>query len=59
MTCSASNKQEAFMDWFHIVLQIDSSHWLVIFVHRNGINATVMDTHDVIDVVANEAEIDA
>lgn len=47
------------MDWFHIVLQIDSSHWLVIFVHRNGINATVMDTHDVIDVVANEAEIDA
>ncbi|MGR9169632.1 hypothetical protein [Rhizobium sp. KDH_Rht_773_N] len=48
------------MKWFHIVSQIGYTHWLVIFVHRNGaIHSTVMDTHDVIDVVTSEAEIDA
>jgi hypothetical protein len=44
------------MDWFHIAVQLDSKPWLVIFIYPNGIVRTIMDSHDFMDMVANEAE---
>jgi hypothetical protein len=43
------------MDGFHIAFQIDSTHWLVIFIHPSGVVQTVMDSHDFMDFIADEA----
>ncbi|EJJ28837.1 hypothetical protein [Rhizobium sp. CF142] len=44
------------MNWFHIVVQIDSTHWLVIFIHENGVVSTVMDSAEFIDVILDQAK---
>lgn len=44
------------MNWFHIAVQIDSSLWLVIFIHEDGVVSTVMDSHDFIDVILDQAK---
>ena len=43
------------MNWFHIAIQLDSTHWLVIFIHENGVVSTVLDSHDFIDVILDQA----
>lgn len=43
------------MNWFHIAFQIDSTHWLVIFVHPNGVVQTVMESTEFIDVIQDQA----
>jgi hypothetical protein len=32
------------MDALHIAFQIDSTHWLLIFIHPNGVVPAVMKT---------------
>jgi hypothetical protein len=39
-----------------MAVQIDSGHWLVIFIHEKGIVSTIMDSHDFMDLIANEAQ---
>jgi hypothetical protein len=46
------------MNWIHLVMQPDRRHWLVIFIHLNGVVHTVMDSNDFTDFVANEANTD-
>jgi hypothetical protein len=44
------------MKSIQMAVQIDSAHWLVIFIHENGVISAVMDSHDFIDLIINEAE---
>ncbi|MBB3564612.1 hypothetical protein FHX06_005976 [Rhizobium sp. BK512] len=44
------------MNWINLVVQLDRRHWLVIFIHPNGVH-TVMDSHNFMDFIANEANI--
>ncbi|MBB3594357.1 hypothetical protein FHX08_004761 [Rhizobium sp. BK529] len=43
------------MNGFHIAFQIDGTHWLVIFIHPNGIVHAVMESDDLIDVIQDQA----
>jgi hypothetical protein len=36
-------------------LQLDSTHWLLIFIHENGTVSTVMDSAEFIDVITDQA----
>lgn len=43
-------------NWSHIAVQLDSAHWLVIFIHENGVVPIVMDSNDFIDVILYQAK---
>ncbi|MDR6667813.1 hypothetical protein [Rhizobium sp. 1399] len=43
-------------NWAHIAVQLDSTHWLVIFIHENGVVSTVLDSDDFIDVILDQAK---
>lgn len=38
-------------------VQIDSEHWLVIFIHENGIVSRVMDRDDFINLITTETQV--
>jgi hypothetical protein len=44
------------MNSVQTAVQLDNVHWLVVFANHTGVVATVMDSHDFIDLVANEAQ---
>lgn len=46
------------MNWIHFGVQLDRRCWLVIFIHPNGVVHTVMDSHDFMDFIANQANTD-
>ncbi|MBB3465278.1 hypothetical protein FHT92_005926 [Rhizobium sp. BK377] len=42
--------------WVPHCIQIDSTHWLLIFIHPNGIVQAVVESADLIDVIQDQAK---
>lgn len=40
-----------------MAVQIDSTHWLVIFIHENGVVSTAMERNDFIDLITTEIQV--